>query len=119
MKTITLNKEEYVSKKDYEALARKKAGKVTVGGNEIPFVVGGKYFIRTVTYFATGRVAEVKGNFLVLEDAAWIADTGRFREAIMSGVLSEVEPVEVPMYLNINTITDAFEWSHELPRDQK
>lgn len=119
MKTITLNKEEYVSKKDYEILARKKAGKTVVGENEIPFVVGGKYFIRTVTYFATGRVAEIKGQFLVLEDASWIADTGRFRDAIMAGVLNEVEPVEVAMYLNMNTITDAFEWKHDLPREQK
>jgi hypothetical protein len=119
MKKITLNKEEYVSKKDYETLAKKKAGKTIVGENEIPFVIGGKYFIRTVTYFATGEVESIKGNFLVLKDASWIADTGRFRDAIMSGVLNEVEPVEVPMYLNINTITDAFDWQHELPREQK
>lgn len=85
----------------------------------IPFEIGEKYFFRTVTYFATGKVKNVIGNFLELEDAAWIADTGRFREAIMSGVLNEVEPVEVPMFLNINTITDAFLWRHKLPREQK
>lgn len=119
MKTITLNKEEYISKKDYEVLAKKKAGKTIVDGQELPFVIGGKYFIRTVTYFATGMVKEIKGNFLVLESAAWIADTGRFRDAIMTGVLNEVEPVEVQMYLNVNTITDAFEWKHNLPTEQK
>lgn len=85
----------------------------------VPFEVGGKYFIRTVTYFATGKVKRITGNFLELEDAAWVADTGRFREAIMNGVLSEVEPVEVAMYININSITDAFEWTHKLPREQK
>ncbi len=85
----------------------------------LPFKVGDAYFIRTVTYFATGKVKAIVGNFLVLTDAAWIADTGRFREAIMKGVLNEVEPVEVDMFVNVNSITDAFVWSHKLPREQK
>jgi hypothetical protein len=85
----------------------------------VPFQIGKKYYIRTVTYHATGKVKRIKGGFLVLTDAAWIADSGRFREAIMNGVLSEVEPVEVEMYLNIASITDAFEWKHKLPREQK
>ena len=85
----------------------------------VPFKVGDAYFIRTVTYFATGRVKAIVGQFLVLEDAAWIADTGRFREAIMKGILNEVEPVEVAMFVNISSITDAFPWTHKLPREQK
>lgn len=86
---------------------------------ELPFKVGQAYFIRTVTYFATGKVKAIVGQFLVLDDAAWIADTGRFREAIMKGVLNEVEPVEVDMFVNVNSITDAFVWTHKLPREQK
>ena len=85
----------------------------------VPFEVGEKYFFRTVTYFATGKVKRITGNFLELEDAAWVADTGRFQEAIMNGVLDEVEPVEVPMFLNMASITDAFIWKHKLPREQK
>ena len=87
--------------------------------SSIPFEEGEKYFIRTVTLYATGRVKRIAGKFLVLEDAAWIADTGRFREAMMSGVLNEVEPVEVDMYLNMDSIIDAFPWKHKLPREQK
>jgi len=34
-------------------------------------------------------------------------------------VLDEVEPVEVPVYINTNTITDAFVWTHNLPKEQK
>ncbi len=86
---------------------------------QVPFKIGDAYFIRTVTYFATGRVKAIVGQFLVLEDAAWIADTGRFRDAIAKGILSEVEPVDVDMFVNINSITDAFVWSHKLPREQK
>ena len=121
MKEITLDGVKYVSKKEADAeIAAAKKGKVKViDGKVCPFVIGGKYFIRTVTYFATGEVVAIHGDFLELTDAAWIADTGRFREAIMQGVLNEVEPVEVPMYVNMNTISDAFVWSHALPRTQK
>jgi hypothetical protein len=87
--------------------------------SSLPFEVGEKYFIRTVTYFATGKVKKIVGKFLVLEDAAWVADTGRFSGAINEGVLNEVEPVEVEMYLNVDSITDAFQWKHPLPREQK
>jgi hypothetical protein len=92
---------------------------IVEGSANVPFEIGEKYFIRTVTYFATGKVKRITGNFLELEDAAWIADTGRFNEAISKGVLNEIEPVEVPMYLNINSITDAFLWKHKLPREAK
>jgi len=117
MKTIEINKETYVSKADYDKLSESKIK--VVDGKQIPFVIGGKYFFRTVTYFATGEVVAVHGDFLELRDAAWVADTGRFREAIMQGVLDEVEPVEVPMFINTNTVTDAFVWVHKLPREQK
>ena len=118
MKTIEINKETYVAKSDYDKLAKTKAGKTIVNGKEIPFVVGGKYFIRTVTYFATGEVEEIKGDFLVMKYAAWIADTGRFNEALATGVLNEIEPVG-EMFLNMNTITDAFPWKHNLPKEAK
>lgn len=119
MKKITINNEVYVSEKDYKDLEKKKVGKVTVGGQEIPFVIGGKYFFRTVTYFATGEVESIKGHFLVLKDAACIFDTGRFTDAMKSGVFNEVEPLEVPFIINLNTIVDASEWIHKLPREQK
>lgn len=119
MKTIKLNNEEYVSKADYNTLAKKKAGKTVVDGQEIPFIIGGKYFFRTVTYFCTGEVEAIKSHFLVLKDAAVVFDTGRLTDAMKSGVLNEVEPVEVPFFINLNTIVDASEWSHALPREQK
>src|SRR3990167_962536 len=86
---------------------------------QVPFKVGDAYYIRTVTYHMTGRVKAIVGQFLVMEEGAWIADSGRFTDAIMKGILSEVEPVEVDMYVNLNSITDAFQWGHKLPRGQK
>ena len=84
-----------------------------------PFLIGAAYFIRTVTYHLTGRVKAIIGGFLVLEEAAWVADSGRFTQAIVDGKLNEVEPVTVPVFVNVNTITDAYEWRHSLPREQK
>ena len=57
-----------------------------------PWQVGSNYLIRTVTMIQTGRLVAVTAQELVLEDAAWIADTGRFSECLVTGVYSEVEP---------------------------
>jgi len=54
--------------------------------------IGEFYLIRTVTMFNTGRLIAVTDQELVLEDAAWIADTGRFAEALTTAEFKEVEP---------------------------
>ncbi len=83
------------------------------------FVIGESVLIRTLTYHSTGRVVAVCGDFVVLEDAAWIADTGRFTQAINDGALSEVEPVNGPVRVKLSNIVDVFHWAHPLPREQK
>ena len=80
-------------------------------------MVGEQFFFRTVTYHMTGRVKKVIGSILELENAAWIADSGRFMNAIKEGKLNEVEPVG-RAYLNINTVSDFFPWRHALPEKQ-
>lgn len=57
-----------------------------------PYELGKPYFIRTVTHYYAGRLVAVYQNELVLEDAAWIADTGRFHVAMATGAFDEVEP---------------------------
>ena len=57
-----------------------------------PWEVGSIYLIRTVTMIDTGRLVAVTDKELVLEDAAWIADTGRFSDALRSAEFQEVEP---------------------------
>ena len=84
----------------------------------IPFEVGKAYFIRTVTFHLTGRVRAITGKFLLLDDAAWIAESGRFADAIERGVLNEVEPLGEWM-VNVDSITDAGPWRHPLPMVQK
>ena len=77
-----------------------------------PFEIGKEYFMRTVTYHLTGRVKNIVGKFLVLEDAAWIADSGRFHEFFTDKPSSslEVEPYgKKDVFVNIDCITDATE----------
>ena len=54
--------------------------------------IGKVYLIRTVTMIDTGVLVAVTDKELVLEDAAWIADTGRFADALKSASFGEVEP---------------------------
>lgn len=54
--------------------------------------IGKPYLIRTVTMIDTGRLVAVTDKELILEDAAWIADTGRFSEAVAKAEFGEVEP---------------------------
>jgi hypothetical protein len=54
--------------------------------------IGEIYLIRTVTMIDTGRLVKVTNKEIILEDAAWIADTGRFSDAIKKAEFNEVEP---------------------------
>ena len=54
--------------------------------------IGKTYLIRTVTMIDTGVLVSVTDRELVLKDAAWIADTGRFSDALKSAEFNEVEP---------------------------
>lgn len=57
-----------------------------------PWEIGAIYLIRTVTMIDLGRLVEVTASELVIEDAAWIADTGRFADALKSCDFGEIEP---------------------------
>lgn len=85
---------------------------------EHPFEIGEAYFIRTVTYHFIGKIKEIKGKFLLLSDACWVADSGRFHEALEKGTLSEVEYMETA-FVNMDTIVDASPWKNKIPKDSK
>ena len=84
-----------------------------------PWKIGEKYLIRTVTNYLTGRLVWVGEQELVMEDAAWIADTGRFSDAINKGTLGEVEPIGTPVIVGRGSIVDAEQWSFDLPKERK
>jgi len=80
----------------------KQFGGVSVQDTQIDlWEIGQNYLIRTVTHTVTGRLYAVTDRELWLEDAAWIADTGRYADALISCEFSEVEPypekVKIPV----------------------
>lgn len=81
--------------------------------------IGKNVFVRTVTHHYTGRLAAADAQFITLEEAAWIADDGRFTQALASGTLSEVEVYPGTCLVGVGTVLDLSEWLHDLPRSQK
>lgn len=75
--------------------------------------IGKKYFIRTVTMHLAGELIKVTSQELVLKDAAWIADSGRFHEALKDiSSSNEVEPFCNPVIVGRGAIVDATEIPH-------
>lgn len=83
--------------------------------------IGKCYLIRTVTMMYTGRLIGMTDEDFILEDAAWIADSGRYSDALAKGVsaLNDVEPYPNLVYVARASRVDAAEWNHPLPREQK
>jgi len=80
---------------DSITLGQAKAIAAMLGINtpdQTAFEIGATYLIRTVTMIDTGVVQSVTNQEIVLTDAAWIADTGRFSENLKSAEFFEVEP---------------------------
>ena len=87
--------------------------------SDLDSLIGKSFFFRTVTYHLVGKVEKlIFGSFLRLSDASWVADSGRFMQAIKNGELSEVEPVGTA-FVNLDNVTDFFPWKHRLPKEQK
>jgi hypothetical protein len=115
-----------MSKESIEQLIQAEAKKIVA---EMPTVqhepgesmykLGAKLFVRTVTYHYTGRVSFLSEKEMVLEDAAWVASSGRFAEALRTGELSEVEPYPGPCSIRLDVIVDVSPWEHDLPRSTK
>ncbi len=83
------------------------------------FVIGKQYLIRTVTHYYTGKLETIYSQEIVLSRAAWIADTGRYYDALKKGTLNEVEPIIGPCIISRGAIIDAVEWAFDLPEVQK
>jgi hypothetical protein len=77
------------------------------------------YLIRTVTMIDTGKLVAFNEHELVLEDAAWIADTGRFADAVKKAEFNEVEPFPAGrVIIGRGAVIDAVEITKS-PRSQK
>ncbi len=85
-----------------------------------PYQIGKNYLIRTVTMAFTGRIVAVTSQEIVLEDAAWIPDLGRFNEAVEKGTFSEVEPFQnEKVIIGRGALIDATIVTYKLPKSVK
>lgn len=100
-------------KEQVDKVTKKEVGVWSVGQN---------YFIRTVTMSLMGRLECVDEHELVLSDASWIADTGRFSD-FLNGEFKEgkleVEPFPDRVIVGRGSVIDACLWMHDLLRTQK
>ena len=82
-----------------------------------------KIIVRTVTHYYVGRYAGLDTQWgepaIILDDCAWIPDTGIWSECLATGTLSEAEPYPGTAYVFVRMIVDASEWMHPLPRARK
>jgi len=89
------------------------------------YKIGKNYLIRTVTHIQVGRIVAVFEKELVIDKACWIADTGRFADALRDGIekqiSSEIEPFpeKSRVIVNRESIIDAVEYLPKLPFKQK
>lgn len=101
-------------------LAKIVGGMGGVTEMEHPYHIGKNYFIRTVTFYYIGTLRRVTQQELVLEDAVWVADTGRFHQAMTDGTLSEIEPFgKGEVIIGRGAVIDATLWNHMVPTTQK
>lgn len=81
--------------------------------------IGKCYFVRTVTMHGVGKLVDVQDGELLFSNYSWIADSGRFHDAMKTGEFSEIEPFVNDVIVNRNSVIDATLWLHKLPVDQK
>lgn len=87
--------------------------------NSYKDLIGKNILFRNVVYHLIGRVVNVtEDGIFELEDASWVADSGRFGEAIKSGVLDEVEYLG-RWFFDGQVKGDFGEWKHDLPLESK
>jgi len=86
---------------------------------EHPYNVGDKLFIRAITFHYIGQIDKIYKKGFLLANASWIADSGRFYNALKDGELDEVEPYPNKVFILFDSIVDITKWIHALPTMQK
>lgn len=120
MSKIKITDEEIeVNGKTYVPKTSQVQSVIEINGETSPWEIGKNYLIRTVTMIQLGRLVKVTDKELVLADACWVADTGRFNQALEKGTLNEIEMFQRNVIVGRGGIIDATEWLVELPKTTK
>lgn len=82
--------------------------------------VGKCYSFRTVTMIYTGKIKSMVGDEILLEKAAWVAETVRWSEYCKTLACKEVEPYCQDVVIFRSGLLDVFEVEEKyLPLKQK
>lgn len=112
-----------ISMQDLKELLFNENQKPETVDQESVWEIGEPYLIRTVTMMLTGRLEKITNKELLLSDGCWIADSGRFHDALKNGIpkhqSSEIEPFTNPVIVGRGSIIDATTYPHDLKMEQK
>lgn len=82
--------------------------------------IGKNIAIRGVTMIDVGRLVAIYPQELVIEDASWIPETGRWAQFLSDGDHKECEPYPSGrVVIGRGAICEVAEWTNSLPRTQK
>ena len=97
---VTLQGEVYIRK---GSMTERKVANVK-SIQKHPFVLGRQWVIVTPTLWYVGTLKSVTDQWLVLEQAAWLADTGRFSDFMKTGNTKELEPCNGPAVIGVGAV---------------
>lgn len=97
--------------------------KKTVVSKEAGWEIGENYLVRTVTHIQVGKLEDINDKEIILSNASWVADTGRFHNMLKNGLdnveNSEVEPFIDDIIVNRGALIEATKYRHQLPKKVK
>ena len=98
----------------FRALSEFQPSEAHAAAPVMPWQIGQPYIIRTVTMINCGKLVWIGDKELVLSDAAWIADTGRWYDCLVdASVVNEAEPYVDDVIIGRGAIVDATKWHNE------
>lgn len=96
------------------------AKKVAAAKGPYDHMLNQSVIVRTVTMIYTGILIAVFDQELLVGEAAWIADTERYHEAVTKAEFREVEPFgDDPIVVGRGAIVDVAILGRPHPREQK
>jgi len=105
------------------AVRNPKTGRFQNAQNKPPtFIeIGKNYLFRSCTYHYIGTVSKIRGDEIMLSPAAWLADSGRFSNALKTGAVNEVEPYVQESFCVVmrQALVDYCPWDHGVPKEVK
>ena len=102
-----------------KVLGRSPTSPTGSADGNLPFREGDTILIRTVTMIQVGTVKAISGDYIVLDDGGWVADSGRFSECLSSGSISEFERAPSWFAVGKGSIVDVWPWPHKTPKATK